>query len=63
MTKRDLEPCYCDAYPFPHKPSGGVCYYREGEFDALEANGSMLDEIADDPRHGQAADLNRKPTT
>ncbi len=56
------EPCCCEAYPFPHRPMHGNCYYAEGEYDALPPSHFGGEGAAEDsPQHGQAADLNKKP--
>ncbi len=54
------EPCRCEAYSFPHRPSSGHCDYLEGEYDRIEPtiHHPSLDERLDDPRRGQATWIN-----
>lgn len=51
------EPCYCNAYPFPHRYAGGDC---TGEDDLVAWDRPTIDEVLDDPRRGQAASINRE---
>ena len=50
--------CYCGLWPFPHRHSRSCDDYAadmwQEEHDARE------DECLDDPRHGQAGDINRQ---
>jgi hypothetical protein len=52
--KRLQTVCRCDAYPFPHRESGGACTFEFGE-DTVEYDDYSIDEYMDDPRRGQAA--------
>ena len=60
-------PCRCDAYPFPHRLLGGKCCGERDDEEAADRwlsnmlrRGGRLneDERLDDPRHGQAKELN-----
>lgn len=62
MGKTFKKTCECDAYDFPHRPGSGRC---DGESQYRHhANPSkprrVVDEMLDDPRHGQAKDINSK---
>ena len=63
--------CRCDAYSFPHRMYGGRCEAHDPEAGDEEAADRWLvglmerghrniDEVLDDPRHGQAAGINRE---
>lgn len=52
------QPCRCRAYPFPHRVLSGKCGEQE---EPAYVRGFLArdDHSADDPRHGQAAEINR----
>ena len=63
--------CYCGMYKFPHRKGGGKCEGHDPEAGDEEAADRWLmglmrrgyrniDHELDDPRHGQAAELNRE---
>jgi hypothetical protein len=52
-----MEPCKCDAYPFPHRPKGGQC---PGWDDRPTVRKQTIDEWLDDPRRGEAEFLREK---
>lgn len=54
-TANTAHTCRCRAYPFPHRLLSGKCGKREER----GGNRTERDNRADDPRHGQAADINR----
>lgn len=51
-VKKKQRTCRCEAYPFPHRFRSGAC----ADFD--EKDSTAEDQRLDDPRHGQAADIN-----
>lgn len=50
--------CRCRAYKFPHRVHSGECGKRP-DLEERGGNRTERDNRADDPRHGQAADINR----
>lgn len=50
--------CRCKAYPFPHRVLSGKCGEQE-ESDYVRGFLARDDHSADDPRYGQAAEINR----
>lgn len=63
-----MKACRCRAYKFPHRKDGGRCTAEtRGEQDehALDFWLTMphprrnIDHVLDDPRRGQAKDINR----
>ena len=74
MTARIIGPrrvCRCDAYHFPHRMYGGRCEAYDPEagdeetadrwlMGLMERGHRNIDHELDDPRHGQAAEINRE---
>lgn len=56
--KRNTPVCRCAAYPFPHRKDGGKCWEEtQQEYQHREGK-SPIDEVLDDPRRGQAREIN-----
>ena len=72
MNKRKPRPpCRCEAYKFPHRYGGGTCYGPEDDRERARSeeraerwltrmvqHPRRVEQMMDDPRHGQAAGLN-----
>lgn len=50
------DPCSCAAFDFPHRYGSGDCMGADPDAGLKQ----LLDHMLDDPRHGQAAGLNKE---
>lgn len=54
-----MKTCKCKAYPFPHRMNGGKCDAGTlDDYQPTRIHRRPIDERLDDPRRGQAKDLN-----
>lgn len=53
--KRPQKTCHCAAYAFPHRHDVRRCIVEQDD----EGDDYAADHRADDPRKGQAAEINR----